>query len=79
MLARIIEWSLRHVFLVLLGTGFLVAAGVYAIVHTPIEDAERVAEIVQEAARDAGRLLFGARPAVFPLSCVIVQDYASAK
>ena len=49
------------------------------IVHTPIEDAERVAEIVQEAARDAGRLLFGARPAVFPLSCVIVQDYASAK
>ena len=37
MLARIIEWSLRHVFLVLLGTGFLVAAGVYAIVHTPID------------------------------------------
>ena len=37
MLARIIEWSLRHVFLVLLTTGFIVAAGVYAVLHTPID------------------------------------------
>ena len=37
MLARIIEWSLRHVFLVLLTTGFIVAAGVYAVIHTPID------------------------------------------
>ena len=31
MLARIIEWSLRHVFLVLLGTGFLVATSVVGL------------------------------------------------
>ncbi len=37
MLARLIEWSVRHVFLVLLATVFLVAAGVYAIVHTPVD------------------------------------------
>ena len=37
MLARIIEWSLRHVFLVLLTTAFIVAAGVYAVIHTPID------------------------------------------
>ena len=37
MLARLIEWSVRHVFLVLLATVFVVAAGVYAIVHTPVD------------------------------------------
>ncbi len=37
MLARIIEWSLRHVFLVLLTTGFIVAAGIYSVLHTPID------------------------------------------
>ena len=37
MLARIIEWSLRHVFLVLLTTVFIIAAGIYAIVRMPID------------------------------------------
>jgi Cu(I)/Ag(I) efflux system membrane protein CusA/SilA len=37
MLVRIIEWSVRHVFLVLLATIFVVAAGVYAIARTPID------------------------------------------
>ncbi|MEX2150147.1 MAG: CusA/CzcA family heavy metal efflux RND transporter [Steroidobacteraceae bacterium] len=32
-----IEWSLRHVFLVLLATVFIVAAGIYAIVRMPID------------------------------------------
>ena len=49
------------------------------IVHTPIEDAPRVSGIIQEAAADAGRLLFGQRPAVFPLTCVTVEHYAAAK
>jgi len=49
------------------------------IVHAPQEDAARVAEIIHEAAVDAGRLLFGQRPALFPLSCSIVTDYAAAK
>jgi DNA polymerase-1 len=49
------------------------------IVHAPEEDAARVAEIIAEAAADAGRLLFGQRPAVVPLSCSIVTDYAAAK
>ena len=37
MLARIIEWSLRHVFLVLVATAFLIAAGVYAVLRTPLD------------------------------------------
>lgn len=49
------------------------------LVHTPAAHAERVAAIVAEAAEDAGRLLFGDRPALFPISVAIVEDYASAK
>ena len=37
MLARIIEWSLRHVFLVLLATVCVTAAGIYAVVKTPLD------------------------------------------
>ena len=37
MLGRIIEWSVRNVFLVLLATFFLVAAGVYAAINTPLD------------------------------------------
>ena len=37
MLARLIDWSLRNVFLVLLATAFAVAAGVYAVVKTPVD------------------------------------------
>lgn len=37
MLNKIIEWSVRHVFLVLLGTLFLVAWGIYSVIHTPVD------------------------------------------
>ena len=37
MLARLIEWSLRHVFLVLLGAACLVGAGTWAVFHTPLD------------------------------------------
>ncbi len=37
MLGRIIEWSARNVFLVLLATFFIVAAGVYAVLRTPLD------------------------------------------
>ena len=37
MLARIIEWSVRNVFLVLLTTFFVIAAGIYAVVKTPLD------------------------------------------
>ena len=37
MLGRIIEWSVRNVFLVLLATFFVVAAGVYAVIRTPLD------------------------------------------
>jgi len=37
MLNRIIEWSVRNVFLVLLGTVFIIAAGVYAVLSTPVD------------------------------------------
>ena len=37
MVGNIIEWSVRNVFLVLLGTFFVVAWGVYAVLKTPID------------------------------------------
>ena len=37
MLNRVIEWSARNVFLVLLATFFIVAAGVYAVIKTPVD------------------------------------------
>ena len=37
MLGRVIEWSARNVFLVLLATLFAAAAGVYAVLHTPLD------------------------------------------
>ncbi len=37
MLNRIIEWSVRNVFLVLLATVFVVGAGVYAVLKTPVD------------------------------------------
>ncbi|MFI5179523.1 MAG: efflux RND transporter permease subunit, partial [Vicinamibacterales bacterium] len=37
MLARIIEWSARHVLLVLFATACIVGTGIYAVVHTPLD------------------------------------------
>ena len=37
MLGRIIEWSARNVFLVLLGTAFVIGAGIYAVIRTPLD------------------------------------------
>ncbi|TLX61508.1 CusA/CzcA family heavy metal efflux RND transporter [Stutzerimonas nosocomialis] len=37
MLARIIEWSVRNVFLVLLATLIVIAGGIYAVVKTPLD------------------------------------------
>ena len=37
MLSKIIEWSARNIFLVLLATLFLVAAGIYALIKTPLD------------------------------------------
>ena len=37
MLSRIIEWSVRNVFIVLLGTFFVIVAGVYSVVQTPVD------------------------------------------
>ncbi|SDY41429.1 efflux RND transporter permease subunit [Nitrosomonas sp. Nm33] len=37
MVSKIIEWSVRHVFLILLATFFIVAWGVYAVLKTPVD------------------------------------------
>ena len=37
MVSKIIEWSVRHVFLVLLATFMIVAWGVYALLKTPVD------------------------------------------
>ena len=37
MLAHLIDWSLRNVFLVLLATAAVVAAGIHALIRTPLD------------------------------------------
>ena len=37
MINKLIEWSLRNVFLILLATLFAVAAGIYAVIKTPLD------------------------------------------
>jgi Cu(I)/Ag(I) efflux system membrane protein CusA/SilA len=37
MLGRVISWSVRNVFLVLLATLFIIAGGVYALIKTPLD------------------------------------------
>ncbi|SFP08919.1 Cu(I)/Ag(I) efflux system membrane protein CusA/SilA [Bradyrhizobium sp. Ghvi] len=37
MIARIIAWSARNLLLVLVGTGFAAAAGLYALIHLPLD------------------------------------------
>ncbi|MGV8896064.1 MAG: bifunctional 3'-5' exonuclease/DNA polymerase [Rhodoglobus sp.] len=49
------------------------------VVHAPAHLADRVAAEVNEAAAEAGRLLFGTLPAEFPLTIAIVDDYGQAK
>lgn len=49
------------------------------MVHTPAQDADAVRLHIHEAARDAGRLLFGEFPVEFPVQSVIVDDYGQAK
>ncbi|MCI2958739.1 bifunctional 3'-5' exonuclease/DNA polymerase [Agromyces atrinae] len=45
------------------------------IVHAPARHADAVADAVVEAARSAGRLLFGTFPVDFPLDLAIVDSY----
>lgn len=49
------------------------------VVHTPAELAEAVEGAIVDAAAEAGRLLFGALEAEFPVVVATVQDYGSAK
>ncbi|GLW64196.1 DNA polymerase I [Actinomadura rubrobrunea] len=49
------------------------------IVHTPRELAERVGAAVRASAEEAGRLLFGRTPVVFPMEIAAVDCYADAK
>ncbi len=37
MIARLIAWSARNLLLILFGTGFAAAAGIYALVHLPLD------------------------------------------
>ena len=49
------------------------------VLHVPEVDAAWVAEQVEAAAGEAGRILFGSFPITFPLSVAVVDDYGSAK
>lgn len=48
------------------------------VVHTPVAGAEQVQRIMSDAALEAGRLLFGATPVLFPLDVSAVDCYADA-
>ncbi|MFB9953615.1 bifunctional 3'-5' exonuclease/DNA polymerase [Cellulomonas denverensis] len=48
------------------------------MVHSPVDQAERVAAAVREAAEEAGRLLFGDTPVEFALDLSIVDSYDQA-
>jgi hypothetical protein len=48
-------------------------------VHTPEERADAVAAAIRSAAAEAGRLVFGPTPVLFPLETAIVDCYADAK
>ncbi|MFE7507266.1 bifunctional 3'-5' exonuclease/DNA polymerase [Promicromonospora sp. NPDC057488] len=49
------------------------------VVHAPAALADVVAQEVQAAAEEAGRLLFGDFPVDFPLSVAVTESYADAK
>ena len=49
------------------------------IVHSPAACADRVAELIKEAANQAGRLLFGDSGVEFALEVAIVDNYGQAK
>jgi DNA polymerase I-like protein with 3'-5' exonuclease and polymerase domains len=49
------------------------------IVHTPKDQADAVAAAIRAAGAEAGRLVFGETPVVFPLEIATVECYADAK
>ena len=49
------------------------------VVHCPSERVDLVEAAIRTAADEAGRLLFAALPATFPLTVAIVDDYGQAK
>lgn len=48
------------------------------IVHTPVELADQVATALRDAARDAGRLMFGAAPVEFAVTVSTAARYSDA-
>ncbi|RFU40857.1 bifunctional 3'-5' exonuclease/DNA polymerase [Actinomadura logoneensis] len=49
------------------------------IVHTPTSLADEVVAAIEASAKEAGRLLFGETPVVFPMEAAVVQRYSDAK
>jgi DNA polymerase-1 len=49
------------------------------LIHTPQEYAQQVVDIVHEAAREAGKTLFGDTAVEFPISAAINTSYANPK
>ena len=49
------------------------------MVHCPRADADRVAEVLADAADESGRLVFGDTSVRFPLAVAVVDCYADAK
>ncbi|MFC4911753.1 bifunctional 3'-5' exonuclease/DNA polymerase [Actinomadura gamaensis] len=49
------------------------------IVHTPTPLADEVVAAIEASAEEAGRLLFGRTPVVFPMEAAVVRRYSDAK
>jgi DNA polymerase-1 len=78
------EWAVAMLALLRRGLGDLPAELVFfqhdeVIVHCPAEVAAQVAMLVEQAADEARRLLFGSTPVRLPIAAHIVDSYADAK
>ncbi len=49
------------------------------VVHSPASMTDAVVAAIEQAAEEAGRLLFGEIPVEFPLTVAVVDTYADAK
>lgn len=77
------EWALALLAVLRAGLGSTAAELVFfqhdeVVVHTPAEQAERVAEAIRRAGARATDLLFGQTAVRFPMTISVVESYADA-
>ena len=59
MIARLIGWSARNLMLILIGTVFAVAAGIYALAHLPLANTSAIFQALPLAITLGAAVIFG--------------------